>query len=816
VVSTASLLLDIVAVSEALVGDDQGELKAGKLAQMGAKLGRIVRVLRLVRILKLYKAIYEAHAARQKRLKARAAALEPGADPEDDWDDDEMADGAGPGEKETRIGKKLSEKTTRSVIMLVLCMLLGMNLLAPDGLNTTSSSAFYGADSVQISFEDYISGKDTRENYEHTLLEYIYFHSWFIGNSQCEENGPRQGCAHTYYQQMFWMGITGVDYDAAIVKNMTALAQIRSTAVKDFETNTVQRQSGFLFTYGSFPDEAQILIGTPWILECDITRGSGFDPWRGRGLSLLSQSSPEFDNRVVNCPVELRLTDRIKYIPQMMSATEHDEFHFVFYFDKRRVNQEEAMMNFFKTIFVCMMLFTAVIFFNRDANLLVLHPVEEMIRKVDVIRKNPLGATKMADDEFKKELRDKHRAGKENGSWQKMFMEMIKCESSSKNQQEPMETVILEKTIIKLGTLLALGFGEAGANIIGQNMRGLDTAGVNAMIPGSHVECVIGYARIQNFSTATEVLQSKVMTYVNQISEIVHGVVDEYHGAPNKNNGDTFLLIWKTSDLLDEARIPKVADMAVLAFVKILGAINRCPLLAIYRGHPGLQQRLGTHTRVAMTFGLHYGWAIEGAVGSEFKIDASYLSPNVTIGTSIEAATSTYGVSILASEALADIVTAPMLVNFRQIDCVVITGCAAPMRLYSIDLDFMSLQVDEHHQRPHVWNARQRFRVRQQMEEEKIQKWDASSQQLFDGLEDGKTMRRRFNLRFLQYFNMGYQNYSQGEWEVARRLLSDTRTMLGCEDGPSAALLRFMESPYKFKAPAGWKGYHELGSVNCL
>lgn len=34
-----------------------------------------------------------------------------------------------------------------------------------------------------------------------------------------------------------------------------------------------------------------------------------------------------------------------------------------------------------------------------------------------------------------------------------------------------METVMLEKTIIKLGGLLALGFGEAGAEVIGQNMK---------------------------------------------------------------------------------------------------------------------------------------------------------------------------------------------------------------------------------------------------------------------------------------------------------------------------------------------------------
>ena len=32
-----------------------------------------------------------------------------------------------------------------------------------------------------------------------------------------------------------------------------------------------------------------------------------------------------------------------------------------------------------------------------------------------------------------------------------------------------------------------------------------------------------------------------------------------------------------------------------------------------------------------MGFGLHMGYGIEGAVGSTYKIDASYLSPNVNI-----------------------------------------------------------------------------------------------------------------------------------------------------------------------------------------
>jgi hypothetical protein len=34
---------------------------------------------------------------------------------------------------------------------------------------------------------------------------------------------------------------------------------------------------------------------------------------------------------------------------------------------------------------------------------------------------------------------------------------------------------------------------------------------------------------------------------------------------------------------------------------------------------------------IFLRFGLQIGWAIEGAIGSIFKIDASYLSPHVNM-----------------------------------------------------------------------------------------------------------------------------------------------------------------------------------------
>merc|ERR1719253_1438934 len=113
-----------------------------------------------------------------------------------------------------------------------------------------------------------------------------------------------------------------------------------------------------------------------------------------------------------------------------------------------------------------------------------------------------------------------------------------------------------------------------------------------------------------------------------------------------------------------------------MAFAKILGAAQRAPVLAAYRTHPGLQQRLGENSRVSMTFGLHAGWAIEGAVGSEFKIDASYLSPNVTIAASLERATAQYGVSFLASQAVTRLCHKKTVHKCRLIDKVTISGCS--------------------------------------------------------------------------------------------------------------------------------------------
>lgn len=150
-------------------------------------------------------------------------------------------------------------------------------------------------------------------------------------------------------------------------------------------------------------------------------------------------------------------------------------------------------------------------------------------------------------------------------------------------KKEVFETVILEQTIVKIGALLALGFGEAGSKVIAQNME--QGGDVDPMVPGNKILAIFGFCIIRNFSEVTEVLQEEVMLFVNEVADIIHTQVDQFSGSPNKNIGEAFLIVWKfptvdveTDDndqlyLRKSNRVNAMADMSVLSYIKCLAVI---------------------------------------------------------------------------------------------------------------------------------------------------------------------------------------------------------------------------------------------------
>lgn len=89
-----------------------------------------------------------------------------------------------------------------------------------------------------------------------------------------------------------------------------------------------------------------------------------------------------------------------------------------------------------------------------------------------------------------------------------------------------------------------------------------------------------------------------------------------------------------------------MCDMAIISFIRIIGVTRFSRKLLKYRSNANLLARMPDYS-VKLGYGMHVGWAIEGAIGSFYKIDASYLSPHVNMSSRLEEATKIYGVPLL-------------------------------------------------------------------------------------------------------------------------------------------------------------------------
>lgn len=68
---------------------------------------------------------------------------------------------------------------------------------------------------------------------------------------------------------------------------------------------------------------------------------------------------------------------------------------------------------------------------------------------------------------------------------------------------------------------------------------------LDAIMPGLRTYAVFGFCILEDFIATMEVLETDIMTYVNQVAEITHSMVDRYGGSANKNIGEAFLCVWK-------------------------------------------------------------------------------------------------------------------------------------------------------------------------------------------------------------------------------------------------------------------------------
>jgi class 3 adenylate cyclase len=134
--------------------------------------------------------------------------------------------------------------------------------------------------------------------------------------------------------------------------------------------------------------------------------------------------------------------------------------------------------------------------------------------------------------------------------------------------------------------------------------------------------------------------------------------------------------------------------MSVVSFVLLIAELKKSRKMVKYNTHKGLIERMGVGYEVKLGLGLHMGYAIEGAIGSYYKIDASYLSPHVNMSARLEGATKAFGIPLLISGDLEKQLTRRTREYCRQVDYVTMSGNDEPLKLFTIDLDSSKLPLE--------------------------------------------------------------------------------------------------------------------------
>eukprot|EP00301_Raphidiophrys_heterophryoidea_P002551 c11189_g1_i1.p1 GENE.c11189_g1_i1~~c11189_g1_i1.p1 ORF type:complete len:875 (-),score=189.61 c11189_g1_i1:168-2792(-) len=395
-------------------------------------------------------------------------------------------------------------------------------------------------------------------------------------------------------------------------------------------------------------------------------------------------------------------------------------------FNAQTFGRTKAAFSLGESIFILVVVLLFPYLFSRDVLQLVITPLEVIFDRIQSIAVNP----------FRK----------------------FGAEPQRKKTKISFEIDMIRESLHRVTKLLQISLGQAGADIVSQNLR---SGTFSVLQAGSRIDAVFAFCDIHDFEDCCEVLQEECVVFVNTIAQLIAKEVSRGFGAVNKNAGENFLMAWKWvtesnlhSSLAMNSSVFESAEASLRASLSVLNQIASHEIIQGYAQRQDIRDRLGHDYHVAVGFGLHAGWAIEGAVGSEQKIDATYLSSTVNITARLDTAARQYKVSLLMSHWFHMFLSNERKQRCRKIDKVAMKGSVEAITLITYE------------------------------EEEVL------------GVEKAS--------RGNEYYDL----YVQGKWlECLRLMLEFLELWPG--DGPCENVMAFM-SDSGFEAPKDWCGFRKL------
>ena len=474
---------------------------------------------------------------------------------------------------------------------------------------------------------------------------------------------------------------------------------------------------------------------------------------------------------------------------------------------------------------VCLSLILSSIFFEKDLTNILLSPIEVMIVIANKVANDPMNAKNIEDleQDIINMLPKRNKAVNKNEN------DKIELNQNYYESYNCYEVQTIMTAIIKVSALLAMSVGEAGGEIIHKNLSSHHELHLHSK--GKRKSAIFGFCNIRNFNEINLALEEKTIPLINIIAEIVHSSVDKFRGSTNKNIGNTFLNVWKfynninmkngnnvirvkNDNLLEidpiNPQIGITADCAVLAYLRCLLKINKNLNILEYKKNKILKGII-PNFKIDMGFGLHLGYGIEGPVGSIFKIEVSYLSPNVNIASRLETATKQFGVNLLISGELYNLFTDEMKGICRYVDCVTVKGSSEPIKLYTIDIN-CNVTKQKAEKLKIIEDQKEKakiFKEKKIMLENLIEQYGSVCSIILEK-ESYMELLDEKSEEFYDSWEEAMELYKKGKWTEAKIYFEEC-IKEDPNDGPSNTLYNYIKK-FNFESPKNWKGERELTS----
>lgn len=500
-----------------------------------------------------------------------------------------------------------------------------------------------------------------------------------------------------------------------------------------------------------------------------------------------------------------------------------------------------ATLNFFRTLFVCILVTMSVWFIEGDAKKNVLEPLEIMMEIIDKVSSDPVNA-------------------KNINAIQSGTKATIEKYEHDDNKEENYEIKIIKQSIIKISALLSMGFGEIGAEIIKKNLIN-DT--YNFKEKGKMIAGIYGYFNIRNYSKINKQFKKNSIILINHIAEIIHDSVAMYSGNITKNFGESVLAIWKfTSNnftvnenqayssikdnnvinkeklrtnrksytlkseeteiknkmnkkLNSKTLVPKSTDNCTKGEIinedltVLMENITDLALFSCLRIYHKIQKKSNSYftdpsNKISIGFSLHLGSSIEGVIGSSLKIDTVHLSRNTIITEKLNDLSIFYGVDFIFTDEVYNHLSDTVKEFCRIIDIITFSSISKSYRIYTIDINKkLSLST-----KPHVYLSRYEKELLHNEKKKKLYETINSvgnvSYCILSRHSFQEVLESNYSEDFFMSWKKGFMFYEKGEWEKAKEEFTQCHK-IDPEDKPCLRLLEHMEK-FNYHAPCFWDG----------